>query len=136
MSTDEPAASPDRPAHWREAYNQLCSDLAYLMDMDDPSIAGDRQVKERVARMKQEHQDAGSLLSHATQFAFPHHVTVSRWPLGHGWRISWPDPDAPGDWRRFHPMTEDREELQEAVTRAWEVSESLGRPLDSEKETP
>jgi len=36
---------------WHLAYDTLCSDLAYEMGMDSPSIAGDHQVKARVKEL-------------------------------------------------------------------------------------
>lgn len=36
---------------WHLAYDTLCTDLAYTLGMDSPTVAGDHQVKARVAKL-------------------------------------------------------------------------------------
>ena len=61
-------------------------------------------------------------LAHATAFTFPGAVTVTRHASGRGWRIAWPDPEAPGDATRFHPMTEWEIDRDRALERTRELA--------------
>lgn len=94
---------------WHEAYNQLCSDLAYEMGMENPSIAGDYQVKARVAELvKESARSTGRCGSFGRPMLSPAggpalSPPVCALPAGHaGWHrgddAEWNDPEpAPRD---------------------------------------
>lgn len=48
---------------WREAYNELCSRLAYELGVENASIAGDYQVEARVRRLRGEANEARAALA-------------------------------------------------------------------------
>lgn len=73
-----------------------------------------------VEQQRQEIEKLRADLSAATRFDFGNGTTVTLAPSGDGWRTSWPDPDAPGDPARFHPMTEDYTDRDAALERARE----------------
>lgn len=53
----QPTSMTPQEVGWQDAYNQLCADLAYMLDMEDASVAGDWQVKEEVGRVISRYRD-------------------------------------------------------------------------------
>lgn len=77
----------------------------------------------RVRELEEENTGLRDDLDAATGFDFGDGTTVTLAPSGDDWRVSWPDPDAPGDPARFHPFTEDHPDRDAALARARQLKE-------------
>lgn len=106
--------SNDRLGQWKAKARELEAEVATLENLNANTGA-----------LEKENQELRDDLDASTRFEIGNSISAHQQWDG-SWRVIWPDPDAPGDPARFHPMTENHPDRDAALGRARDVAEEDG----------